>query len=271
MTAVIRCADASFAASIMMRSSIRWSFTGGEHDCTMKTSAPRIDSRYRQYVSPLANVLSSTSPSWMPSCSAIFAARSGFERPEKSMSFPDGPRSIHRRSPAGWTGSTVSSPGIGRASSVVSVSTTVAFLVDLLGSRDGERSWRNVLRDRRSRSDPSMVANLHRCNKDIVAAGVDIAPNHGSLLLVVLLGTVVGGDGAGADVGALADLGVADVREVGHLDALAQGGVLHLHERSHLRPCSEHGPRPEVRERSDSRVGPDLRVDDDCVRPDLRA
>ena len=45
MTAVIRVADASLAASIMISSSIRWSFTGGEHDCTMKTSAPRIDSR----------------------------------------------------------------------------------------------------------------------------------------------------------------------------------------------------------------------------------
>jgi hypothetical protein len=43
-TAVIRWAEARRAASIIRRSSMRWSFTGREHDWTRKTSAPRIDS-----------------------------------------------------------------------------------------------------------------------------------------------------------------------------------------------------------------------------------
>ena len=47
-TAVIRFAEPSFAASAMIRSSIRKSFTvmprDGRNDCTMKTSAPRMDS-----------------------------------------------------------------------------------------------------------------------------------------------------------------------------------------------------------------------------------
>ena len=43
-TAVIRFAEASFAASIMISSSIRCWSTGGELVWTMKRSAPRIDS-----------------------------------------------------------------------------------------------------------------------------------------------------------------------------------------------------------------------------------
>ena len=45
ITAVIRFADASFAAWIMISSSIRWSFDRLVSVWTMKTSAPRIDSR----------------------------------------------------------------------------------------------------------------------------------------------------------------------------------------------------------------------------------
>ena len=44
MTAVMRFAEASFAAWIMSSSSIRCWSTGGEPVWTMKTSAPRIDS-----------------------------------------------------------------------------------------------------------------------------------------------------------------------------------------------------------------------------------
>ena len=43
-TAVIRFADASFAAWIMNISSIRFRSTGWQPVCTRKTSAPRIDS-----------------------------------------------------------------------------------------------------------------------------------------------------------------------------------------------------------------------------------
>ena len=44
MTAVMRFADASFAAWIMSSSSIRFWSTGSQPVWTMKTSAPRIDS-----------------------------------------------------------------------------------------------------------------------------------------------------------------------------------------------------------------------------------
>ncbi len=46
MTAVIRFAEASLAAWIMIMSSIRWSFECSPwHDWMRKTSAPRIDSQ----------------------------------------------------------------------------------------------------------------------------------------------------------------------------------------------------------------------------------
>jgi hypothetical protein len=45
MTAVIRFADASFAAWIMSSSSIRFRSTGSHPVWTRKTSAPRIDSQ----------------------------------------------------------------------------------------------------------------------------------------------------------------------------------------------------------------------------------
>ena len=44
MTAVMRFADASFAAWIISSSSIRLRSTGSQPVWTMKTSAPRIDS-----------------------------------------------------------------------------------------------------------------------------------------------------------------------------------------------------------------------------------
>src|ERR671925_1093455 len=204
----------------------------------------------------------------MPRCSAILAARSGFERPEKSMSFPAEPACVHGRSGAGCTGSTVSSPGIGRASSVVPVSTTVVLLVDLLRSGDGERSRRDVFSDRGSGCDPSMVPNLHGRNEDIVAAGVDIAADHGSLLLVVLLGPVVGRDRTGADVRALADVRIADVGEVRNLDPFAERRVLDLHEGAHLRLGADDRAGPEVGEGADDRSGTDLRIDDDRVGTD---
>ena len=85
MTAVIRLADASFAAFTISSSSIRFRFTGVEHDCTRNTSAPRIDSPKRTYSSPFGNVFSSTSPSVSPRLLAMTRARSGFDRPENTI------------------------------------------------------------------------------------------------------------------------------------------------------------------------------------------
>jgi len=95
---VIRCAEARRAAWIIRRSSTRWSFTGAEHDCTRKTSAPRIDSPNRQYASPFANVSCSTEPRDVRSRFAIRSASSALEVPEKTAGFPRESRDgTHRR------------------------------------------------------------------------------------------------------------------------------------------------------------------------------
>src|SRR5660398_216956 len=69
-----------------MRSSIRFSFTGRQVGCTMKTSAPLMLSSYLTLISPSAKVFTSTRPSITPSLSAILAPSSGLPRPVKSMS-----------------------------------------------------------------------------------------------------------------------------------------------------------------------------------------
>ena len=68
---------------------------------------------------------------------------------------------------------------------------------------------------------------------------------------------VVGEDRAGPDVGALTDLGVADVAEVGHLGALADLRVLGLHEGADLAAGPEPGAGPQVGERADDGALPD--------------
>ena len=62
---------------------------------------------------------------------------------------------------------------------------------------------------------------------------------------------VVGGDVAGADVGVLADVGVADVRQVRHLGALAQDRVLELHVGADAGAVAEHRAGAQVGEGPD--------------------
>jgi hypothetical protein len=71
---------------------------------------------------------------------------------------------------------------------------------------------------------------------------------------VLVLSVVVGEDRARPDVAALADLGVTDVREVRHLGAFAQGGLLRLDERADLARAPDDRAGPDVGERTDADV-----------------
>src|SRR5581483_1081646 len=82
---------------------------------------------------------------------------------------------------------------------------------------------------------------------------------------------VVGGDVAGCDVRVLADLGVAEIREVRHLRTGADARVLHLHERARLRSRLENGAGAKVTERSHERTGADVRIDRNRVGADFGA
>ena len=92
---------------------------------------------------------------------------------------------------------------------------------------------------------------------------------------VLVLAVVVGGDRSGADVGPLADVGIADVGQVRDLRAGADVRVLDLDERAGLRSLAQHGARAQVRERPDADpvadVGPvEIRVDDRRLVADPR-
>jgi hypothetical protein len=100
---------------------------------------------------------------------------------------------------------------------------------------------------------------------------MDVAPDLRAVLAAFgQLGPVVGRDGACGNVRVLADLGVADVREVRHLRAVTDARVLHLDEGACLGTRSENSSRAEVGERTYRGPWPDLRVDEDRMRPDFR-
>src|SRR5215207_5199130 len=81
---------------------------------------------------------------------------------------------------------------------------------------DAERLGRDVLRDHATRSRVRVIAHGHGGDEGGVDARAHPAPDRRSVLVAAV---VVGGDVAGADVGVLADVGVADVGQVRHLRA----------------------------------------------------
>src|SRR5438034_7326715 len=175
----------------------------------------------------------------MPSLSAIFCARSGCERPEKSIKRFDGPRSIQCSSFSSGLVSATSSPGR-RVSSVVALSTEIALFRDLLRRETSERFGRDIFCYVRTACNPCIVPDLHRRLEPIVNAGVDVPPDLRLPLGPVGLVGEIGRDVPGGDVGILPDLRIADVGEMWHLRPGADLGVLDLDER----PSLGVGPEP---------------------------
>src|SRR5664279_4578318 len=106
----------------------------------------------------------------MPSLSAMCCASTGCERPEKSISRFDGPRSIQRCS---GFGSVVIVPSRSStlASSVAVWLTSVILLVQLARTGDGKCAGWNVVCDYRARRDDRAVADLDRGHERVVHAG----------------------------------------------------------------------------------------------------
>src|ERR1700754_388350 len=101
----------------------------------------------------------------------------------------------------------------------------------LAGAGDAERVGRHVLGDHATRARDRAVTDLHRGDERGVDARLDIGPDRGAVLVAAV---VVGRDVAGAHVRVLADVRVPDVGQVRDLRALADVGVLDLHERARL-------------------------------------
>src|SRR3954462_6434048 len=170
------------------------------------------------------------SPTWIPSFSAIFCASAGWERPEKSMSRFDGPRSIQCSGFTSALVSATSSPGR-RVSSVVALSTEIALFRDLLRRETSERFGRDIFCYVRTARNPSVVPDLDRGLEAIVNAGPDVAADLRPRLGPARLMREVGRDVPGRHVRPLADLGVADVGQVRHLRPRPDLRVLDLDER----------------------------------------
>ena len=80
--------------------------------------------------------------------------------------------------------------------------------------------------------------------------------DHGAVLVHAI---VVGGDGAAADVGVVAEPGVAHIAQVRHFGAVADVRLLHLDECAGLGVLAELVARTQVGPRSDVRARPDMR------------
>src|SRR3990170_3176214 len=81
----MRSALARLKLSIMINSSIRFSFTGGQVGWTRNTSRPRTSSSILQEISPSGKFLIVIRPGDKRRYSHIFVARFGFARPLKSV------------------------------------------------------------------------------------------------------------------------------------------------------------------------------------------
>src|SRR5499427_7587349 len=180
----------------------------------------------------------------------MFWARSGWERPAKTISRFSGPRSM-KCSGDGSLTTRASSPG--RASSVaVGLSMLLVdppFLRRLSLRKPGQRTGRDILRDDGSGCNPNVVANLYGGVEHSVHTGPDVAADPGAPLRLLRLVREVGRDVAGGDVRALPHLGVSHIREVRDLRTSADRRVLDLDEGADLRVLADHAHRPDVGER----------------------
>src|SRR5215208_1557648 len=178
-------------------------------------------------------------------------ASSRCERPENSIRRFDGPVSIQCPGLTSAFASTPSRPGRRVSSVVVAVSTEIALFRDLSRREPGQRFGWDIFRDVRATCNPCVVSDLDRRFEAIVDAGPDVPPDLRPALRQPRLVREVRGDRARGDIRPLADLGVADVREVRHFRALSDAGVLHLDEGAGLGVRGEDGAGTKVTERPD--------------------
>ena len=103
-------------------------------------------------------------------------------------------------------------------------------------TRQRQSIGRDVLGDDAARSDIGALADLDRRDERGVGADEGVGADLGAMLGEAV---IVAGDGAGADVSARADAGIADIGEMVNLGALADLGLLDLDEIADMRVLGE--------------------------------
>src|SRR5882757_5144462 len=109
----------------------------------------------------------------------------------------------------------------GSVSSEVALTGCIALLVLLARTGNSQRVRRDIFRYHRSSCNPCSVPDLDRRHEAIVDTGPDVATDPRAALRLPRPVREIGRDRARSDVGVAADLGVADIRQVGHLGAVA--------------------------------------------------
>src|SRR5947209_33353 len=145
-------------------------------------------------------------------------ARSVCDRPEKTIRRFCGPRSIQ------WLGDdcvTTAGSRPGRTSSGLAPTGCISLPVLLPRPCERKCFGRDVFRDNRTSGDPSPIPDLDGCDEAIVDTGPDVAADRRAALRRARLMREVGGDRACAHVRIVADVRIADVRQMRHFRAVA--------------------------------------------------
>src|SRR5258708_33971119 len=106
-------------------------------------------------------------------------------------------------------------------------------------ARHGQLAGGGVLVDRGPGADIGAAGDAQRRHERRVGADEAVVLDHGAVLRRAV---VVAGDGAGADVDALAELGVADIGEMVRLRGGAEAAGLHLDEIADMHLVGEARP-----------------------------
>ena len=129
-----------------------------------------------------------------------------------------------------------------------------ALKIGLAGTRNAQRTGRNVLGDSRTGSRKRTVTQLDRRNEVGVAADEAVVTDLGAVLVIAV---VVDNDRAAAEVDALADGRVTDIGQVRNLGAVADGGLLQLYEVADAAAVTDHALRADIGKRTDRGIATD--------------
>src|SRR5690606_2172246 len=217
MTTLIVLAEARFRASIMIRTSIRWSLTGAQVDWMTKQSHPRTLSSRRIWISPSENRWTSALHNGTPMHSLI--SRASFRLELQVISFSLLSPYIFLVIPYAPS---LCAPSFGFFVFRLDARPEhlrVSRFVDLPAAGDGQIVVAHVAGHGRSRHDVGVLADGHRRDQVAVAADEGAVADDGPVFVSPV---VVASEDPAPDVHAGLDFRVTDVAPVGQLAARSE-------------------------------------------------